>query len=172
MPVRPRIRRISVVVFGVIGVGVVGAIVVAVLAHRLFAGQARGEPDQEPALGEAAQLPADSGRIFALVAPLLNDPDWTDARIASVNAGLLEEGSRRIAAARRFEWFQRFAAQVRVHLEDQRVQRHNSAAPERSSLSALAVTIGLDLNALDEPPRSSTRVFSPGSRSGAKPTAH
>lgn len=97
---------------------------------------------------------ASAERIFRLVVPLLNDPDWTEARIAAVNVALLEEGSRHIAAQRRTEWFQRFAEEVRHRLEEQKALKADRAAPERSSLAALAVTIGLDLNSPHEARRS------------------
>jgi hypothetical protein len=93
-----------------------------------------------------------SERIFKLVTSLLASPDWSDAHIAEVNAGLLEEGSRHIAAEQHTEWFQRFAAEVRRRLKkEQHRSRGNHLAPEKSSLAALAVTIGLDPRALDEP---------------------
>jgi hypothetical protein len=89
--------------------------------------------------------PAAGDRIQGLVAPLLSDPDWDDAHIAAVNAALLEEGPLRIAAHQKAEWFQRFAAEVRRRLKQQPSQQ--------STLAELAMTIGLDPNALDEPLR-------------------
>jgi hypothetical protein len=110
------------------------------------------------------QNSAKSDRIYALVAPLLDNPDWGDARIAAVNASLLEEGSHQIAARQQTEWFQRFAAEVRRRLEKQRARGTDRLVPQKSSLAALAVTIGLNLNALDEPLRPPPR--------GESSTAH
>jgi hypothetical protein len=104
------------------------------------------------------ELAAASDRIQSLVVPLLNDPDWDDARVATVNEALLEEGPRRIAARQQTQWFQRFAAEVRRHLK-----QHQS-----STLDALAVTIGLDPEALDAP----LRTPRPGGSTVTAPVPH
>src|SRR6185312_17045370 len=58
-----------------------------------------------------------SDRIYEVIEPLMSNPDWGEARIAAVNASLLEEGARQIAARQQTEWFQRFAAEVRRRLQ-------------------------------------------------------
>jgi len=107
----------------------------------------------ESAAPPAFQAPDSSERIYQVIAPLLNTPDWGEARIAAVNASLLEEGGRRITACQGTQWFQRFAAEVRRRLENQRAAGAEELVPEKSSLAALAVTIGLNLDDLDAPPR-------------------
>jgi hypothetical protein len=130
----------------ILGVLAAGALLSWLTRDRANDSRDRGQTTQESRHGDAAS----SARIFRLVAPLLNDPDWTEARIAALNVALLEEGSRRIAAQRRTEWFQRFAREVRRRLEAQKALESDRAAAERSSLAALAVTIGLDLSASHE----------------------
>jgi hypothetical protein len=95
--------------------------------------------------------PVSSDRIYDVIEPLMNNPDWGEARIAAVNASLLEEGARQIAARQQTEWFQRFAAEVRQRLQSQRAAGAEGLMPDKSSLAALAVTIGLNLQDLDAP---------------------
>jgi hypothetical protein len=155
---RSRVRGVVLFVCGILALGA--------LASLFFRDRAR----EESTSSEFRQdTPAGSDRIYSLVAPLLNDPDWTEANVAAINAGLLEEGPRRIAAARNTEWFQRFATRVRQRLlEEQKTRGDDRAAPERSSLAALAVTIGLDSKA-PQRPRRSTRGNSPSPHAAASP---
>jgi hypothetical protein len=95
--------------------------------------------------------PVGSDRIYEVIEPLMNNPDWGEARIAAVNASLLEEGVRQIAARQQTAWFQRFAAEVRRRLESQRAAGAGELVPDQSALAALAVTIGLNLEDLDTP---------------------
>lgn len=134
---------------GWVGLFILGVMVVGALCSVLLGDRFREQPDRGRAMNESRHVgQAGSDRIFALVAPLLKDPNWTEARIAAVNAALLEEGTRRIAAERQTEWFQRFVQEVRQRLEEQRALRADGG----SSLEALAVTIGIDLNAPRVPP--------------------
>jgi hypothetical protein len=88
--------------------------------------------------------------VHALVQPLLESTDWSDARIAAVNTGLLEAGRARIAADARSEWFERFAAAVRRRLKEEQALG-GASSPDRTPLAALAVTIGVDLKSPDSP---------------------
>ena len=124
----------------------VGTIVIVLSWHRGQNMTIEHERGPGPSRPEPAAAP---DRIQGLIAPLLSDPDWDDARIAAVNAALLEEGPRRIAARQQTEWFQRFAAEVRRHLQERRSQQ--------GTLAALAVTIGLDPDAPGEPLRAPGR---------------
>jgi hypothetical protein len=128
---------------GALAVGLMIAILGAVLILNRGGRERAGVPE--------SRGPVSSDRIYAVIAPLLNSPDWGEARIAAVNASLLEEGARQITARQQTEWFQRFAAEVRRRLENQRAAGAEELVPEKSSLAALAVTIGLDLNDLDAP---------------------
>jgi len=127
------------------------AVLVAGTAGLFVRERSRSPPAGDEAGAPPAEVSAGSDRIFLLVAPLLNNPDWGDSRIAAVNAALLEEGSRQIAARQRTEWFQHFAAEVRRRLAQQRALGADRLVPEKSSLAALAVTIGLDPRVPDEP---------------------
>jgi hypothetical protein len=145
------------------GVLAVGLIVAGVIVALWLRKPTTSTPtDRYP---PQVQSSPNSDRIHALVLPLLNDPDWTDSRVAVVNASLLEEGSRQIADRQQTEWFQRFAAEVRQRVKKQRALGAHPLEPENSALAALAVTIGLDLNALDEPlhppPRGESSVVHP-----------
>jgi hypothetical protein len=102
-----------------------------------------GVPDQG--------VPISSDRIYEVIEPLMQNPDWGEARIAAVNASLLEEGARQIAARQQTAWFQRFAVEVRRRLASQRAAGTAGLVPDQSSLAALAVTIGINLNDLDAP---------------------
>lgn len=150
----PRAGRSSV---GWIGLLILAVLVIGALSRGLFRDRSRNEPDRVRAMSDSRRATATSSdRIFRLVAPLLDDPDWTEARIAAVNAALLEEGSRRIAAEHGTDWFQRFEQEVQRRLEEeQSALGADRAVPERSSLAALAATIGL--NAPHEPPRPPAR---------------
>jgi hypothetical protein len=154
--VRPRVRSIRPLVLGL----VVGAAVGGLLLREGIRGDVHWR--RAPSYPQQAARPS-ADRVFDLISPLLDNPDWGDARIASVNAGLLEEGPRRIAADQGTQWFQRFAEEVRRRLKEQQAMAADRLVPEKSSLAALAVTIGLDLEALDEPLRS------PGRRDSRRP---
>ena len=135
----PRSRWVGALVLGLVVVVTIGAILVL----------ERGTPESSgvPVPGS----PVGSDRIYDVIEPLMNNPDWGEARIAAVNASLLEEGARQIAARQQTEWFQRFAAEVRRRLESQRAAGAEGLVPDKSSLAALAVTIGLNLDDLDAP---------------------
>jgi hypothetical protein len=129
---------------GWIGLFLFCVIVIGAL-YGAFGDRLHEQPDRGHGMSQS-RLAADrarSDRIFHLVAPMLNDPDWTEARIAAVNAALLEEGARRIAAQRGTEWFQRFTREVQRRLDEQRALGVDRRGQERGSLAALAVTIGI-----------------------------
>ena len=158
---RSRVRWIRALVLGV----VVGAAVGGLLLRDRIRGDlhwGRAAPSYP-----RQAVPASADRVFGLIAPMLDNPDWGDARIASVNAGLLEEGPRKIAADQGTAWFQRFAEEVRSRLKEQQAMAADRLVPEKSSLAALAVTIGLDLEALDGPLGSPGRGDSSRSQPGA-----
>lgn len=115
--------------------------------------------------------------VHVLIQPLLDRDDWSDARVAAVNAGLLETGSVRIAAAASTEWFQAFVDAVRRRLQEQQALGATPLTPDKSPLAALAVTIGLDLSSPDsamkittaDQPAAASRELAlhvPGARAG------
>jgi hypothetical protein len=145
-------------------IGAVALLLIALVVGDLLI-RGRSEPDA----GRETKVASD--RIFELVSPLMTDPDWSDAHVTAVNAALLEEGSRQIALRQQTVWFQRFAAEVRRRLGEQSALRRDGLAPEKSSLAALAVTIGLDPMApqapLRPPIRGSSAAESPPDSSSA-----
>ncbi len=128
-----------------IGALVLGLVAVTIGAMLILnhSGERSGAP--------VSRGPVSSDRIYDVIEPLMNNPDWGEARVAAVNASLLEEGARQIAARQQTEWFQRFAAEVRQRLESQKAAGAEGLMPDKSSLAALAVTIGLNLQDLDAP---------------------
>lgn len=127
-------------------------LIVATLGAILVVNRGGHERSRVPESGTVS-----TDRIYEVIEPLMNNPDWGEARIAAVNASLLEEGARQIAARQQTEWFQRFAAEVRRRLESQRAAGAEGLVPDKSSLAALAVTIGLNLDDLDAPLTPPTR---------------
>ncbi|HEY0342472.1 MAG TPA: hypothetical protein VGC34_16850, partial [Steroidobacteraceae bacterium] len=58
-------------------------------------------------------------RIPDLVGPFVDRGDWSDGRLATLNAALLEIGSAQIGAAAHEARFQRFIDELRVRLKEQ-----------------------------------------------------
>ncbi|HEX5462154.1 MAG TPA: formylglycine-generating enzyme family protein [Steroidobacteraceae bacterium] len=85
--------------------------------------------------------------IRALLQPLLESPDWSDARLLALNEALLEAGRPRIEAVRDTEWFDTVLDSVRSRLLQQQALAGTPLTPDRSPLAALAVTLGIDLTA-------------------------
>lgn len=94
--------------------------------------------------------------IRALLEPLLENPDWSDARLLALNEALLEAGRVRLEAARSTDWFNDFVDSVRSRLLQQQALAGTPLTPDSSPLAALAVTLGIDLTAPAQPARSST----------------
>lgn len=102
----------------------------------------------QPGTAATGSGPADP--IRQLLDPLLQSPDWSDARLLALNEALLEAGRPRLEAARGTDWFDAFVANVRSRLRQQQALAGAPLTPENSPLAALAVTLGIDLAA---PPR-------------------
>ena len=88
-------------------------------------------------------------RILDLVSPFVDRGDWSDGRLATLNAALLELGGAQIAAATRDARFQRFIDELRARLKEQQALAPMPLTADNSPLAALAVTVGIDLNAPD-----------------------
>ena len=87
--------------------------------------------------------------VHDLVAPFVERSDWSDGRLTSLNASLLELGGVRIAAVAREAWFQRFVDELRRRLKEQQALAPTPLTVDNSPLAALAVTVGIDLNSPD-----------------------
>lgn len=83
--------------------------------------------------------------VRALLQPLLEHPDWSDARLVALNEALLEAGQPRIDAVRDTDWFDAFVQSVRSRLREQQALAGAPLTPDSSPLAALAVTLGIDL---------------------------
>jgi formylglycine-generating enzyme required for sulfatase activity len=95
-----------------------------------------------------AESGAQTDPIRALLEPLLESPDWSDARLLALNESLLEAGRARIDAVRDTEWFDAVIDSVRSRLLQQQALANAPLTPDRSPLAALAVTLGIDLSAI------------------------
>lgn len=89
--------------------------------------------------------------IRALLQPLLENPDWSNPRVLALNEALVEAGQAQIDAARNTDWFQAFVESVRSRLRQQQALAGAPLTPNSSPLAALAVTLGIDLAAPNQP---------------------
>jgi formylglycine-generating enzyme required for sulfatase activity len=106
--------------------------------------------------GTGAQPAGQGDPIHALLEPLLESPDWSDARLLALNEALLEAGRPRIEAVRDTEWFDAVVDSVRSRLLQQQALTSSPLTPDRSPLAALAATLGIDLSALASPAHTAT----------------
>jgi formylglycine-generating enzyme required for sulfatase activity len=88
-------------------------------------------------------------RILDLVGPFIDRGDWSDGRLATLNAALLEVGGVQIAGAAHEAGFQRFIEELRARFKEQQALAQAPLTADNSPLAALAVTVGIDLNSPD-----------------------
>jgi formylglycine-generating enzyme required for sulfatase activity len=88
-------------------------------------------------------------RILDLVGSFIDRGDWSDGRLTTLNASLLEVGGVQIAAAAHEARFQRFIDELRARLKEQQALASARLTADNSPLAALAVTVGMDLNSPD-----------------------
>ena len=101
-----------------------------------------------------ATAPVPSGQtdpLQAVLEPLLQNPDWSDARLVALNQTLLEAGQPRLDAVRNTDWFAAFVESVRSRLLQQQALAGTPLTADNSPLAALAVTLGIDLAAPAQP---------------------
>ncbi|MGH8217749.1 MAG: formylglycine-generating enzyme family protein [Steroidobacteraceae bacterium] len=108
-------------------------------------------PASSPAPGGEARTAAAAEPIRQLLQPLLDSPDWSDARLLALNSALLEAGHARIAAAQDADWFNAFVEQVRSRVREQQALAGAPLTADTSPLAALATTLGMDLTSPDRP---------------------
>ena len=136
----------------------------AIVAYWLGAlGGSPTRPESAPPLRTAER--ADS--IRSLLQPLIDTPDWSDARLLAVNHALLEAGRTRIAAEANEDWFAAFVDTVRGRVKEQQALAGAPLSPDHSPLAALASTLGIDLSSPDRPIHI---VPEPGERTAAGAT--
>lgn len=124
-----------------------------------------------PAPNDAVTADSDSpeGAVYELVGAFNERGDWSEARIAALNAALLELDRQQIAGAATQQWFQRFVDELRKRFKEQQALAPAPLTARTSPLAALAVTVGLDLNSPDAgiriaPPEEVSSVASAGAQ--------
>ncbi|MDB6012824.1 MAG: serine/threonine protein kinase PpkA [Gammaproteobacteria bacterium] len=153
---------------GAIAIAAVAVVLVVVLAglwalrgSRLLGGSPGGDAGRTGSRtdsvtdGGAAGAPGSRAtaeglnRILDLVGSFIDRGDWSDGRLATLNASLLEVGGAQIAAATHEARFQRFIDELRARLKEQQALAPARLTADNSPLAALAVAVGIDLNSPD-----------------------
>jgi formylglycine-generating enzyme required for sulfatase activity len=129
---------------GAIAIGVV-VLAIAGIGVWLWLGRASSGADSSG----GAPTAAEQGRIHQLLTQFTDRGDWNDAHLATLNTDLLELGGARLSESAGEPWFQRFVDEVRQRLKEQQALAATPLSADNSPLAALAVTVGLDLNAPD-----------------------
>lgn len=130
--------------------GYAGLVLILTLAAAFFVWRHHSRGSGSP----VATAPARGGQtdpLQTLLEPLLQTPDWSDARLVALNQALLEVGQPRLDAARNTDWFDAFVESVRSRLLQQQALAGTPLTVENSPLAALAVTLGIDLAAPAQP---------------------
>jgi formylglycine-generating enzyme required for sulfatase activity len=133
------------------GLGMLAGLVVAVLlalAGVFWMWRHHSRQAPTPAAAGAGQQ---ASPLRALLEPLIEHPDWSDARLVALNEALLEAGPSQLEAARNAPWFDTFVQSVRSRLREQEALAGAPLTADSSPLAALAVTLGIDLATPDEP---------------------
>jgi formylglycine-generating enzyme required for sulfatase activity len=92
---------------------------------------------------------AEPGAARNAVEQFMEGSDWSDGRLAVLNASLMEVGGEQIAPLTREAGFQRFVDELRRRIKEQQALSPTTLTVNNSPLAALAVTVGLDLNSPD-----------------------
>lgn len=136
-----RLRQLTVAI-------AVAIVVVAVAGLSMWMDR---KPPQSGATGAATagttSVPGTG--VQALLQEFVASGDWSDARITTLNASLLELGGGQIGAVAHNEGFQKFVDELRRRLKEQQALSPTRLTVDNSPLAALAVTVGLDLNSPD-----------------------
>ena len=142
---RPSKRlRVTVIAIAVL---LLVAVAVAVLVGRGVgsrAGAVNGAGDSSTR-DDAAGAEA----VHRLIDEFTDRGDWSEARLAPLNAALLELGGARLAATAHEAGFQRFVDELRRRLKEQQALAPAPLTADNSPLAALAVTVGFDLKSPD-----------------------
>jgi formylglycine-generating enzyme required for sulfatase activity len=157
---RPRLRAVLVV--GLL-------VLVALVGWSLRRWHAGAGPAGQPGEYAAAEP------VYAVVRPFVERGDWSDARVNALNAALIEVGPRALTAAESEQGFERFVDEVRRRFKEQAALSAAPLTADNSPLAALAVTIGLDLNAPDAaihlaPPETADSAVTPAGARVSSPS--
>jgi len=121
-------------------------VVVAVGAYLMLRG---GHSNGVPVAGPTTSASGAPEQVLELVGPFMDRGDWSEGRLAALNASLLELGGSRIAVVAHDARFQRFIDELRSRLKEQQALAPAPLTVDNSPLAALAVTVGIDLNSPD-----------------------
>src|SRR4051794_18929012 len=99
-----------------------------------------GSPEVESGANSATAQP---GAARSAVEQFMDGSDWSDGRLAALNATLMELGGEQIAPLTREAGFQRFVDELRRRLKEQQALSPITLTVNNSPLAALAVTVGL-----------------------------
>lgn len=149
-----RIGRVT----GYVALGLLLTVAVVFLIWRHHSRGRASPPAASMSGGTSTGETEQADPIRALLEPLLQNPDWSDARLAALNEALLEAGRPRLDAVRDTDWFDAFVASVRSRLLQQQALAGTPLTPDSSPLAALAVTLGIDLAAPAQQATSSTHL--------------
>jgi len=109
----------------------------------------RGRSSVSTTPPQAATAARGPGQVLGLVGPFMDRGDWSDARLTTLNAALLELGGSQIGEVAQDARFQRFVDALRARLKEQQALSSTALTADNSPLAALAVTVGIDLNSPD-----------------------
>lgn len=124
----------------------VAVVVVVVGAYLLLRGSGS---NRVPVAGPTAGAPGAPEQVLELVEPFMDRGDWSEGRLAALNAALLELGGSRIALVAHDARFQHFVDELRSRFKEQQALSPLPLTANNSPLAALAVTVGIDLNSPD-----------------------
>jgi formylglycine-generating enzyme required for sulfatase activity len=149
---------------------VIGLVLVAVVGWSLWRWHAGAGP-----AGQSGEYAA-AEPVYAVVQPFVERGDWSDARVNALNAALIEAGPRALTAAESEQGFERFVDEVRRRFKEQAALSAAPLTADNCPLAALAVTIGLDLNAPDAaihlaPPETADSAVTPAPARVSSPAA-
>lgn len=122
--------------------------IAAVLAVAVAAVWYLRRPESPPTPEFAGAIDIDNP-VYDAVVPFLATNEWSDRRVANLNAALLELPASEIAEQSGTDWFVALVDEVRRRLKEQQALSSHPLTPEKSPLAALAVTIGIDLQKPD-----------------------
>jgi formylglycine-generating enzyme required for sulfatase activity len=122
--------------------------IAAVLAVAVAAVWYLRRPESPPTPEFAGAIDIDNP-VYDAVVPFLATNEWSDRRVANLNAALLELPASEIAEQSGTDWFVALVDEVRRRLKEQQALASHPLTPEKSPLAALAVTIGIDLQKPD-----------------------
>ncbi|MEJ0035891.1 MAG: SUMF1/EgtB/PvdO family nonheme iron enzyme [Gammaproteobacteria bacterium] len=133
-----------------------------------------GRSSSGAAASSAAPTASEQNRIHGRLTQFTERGDWSDAHLAALNTDLLELGGASLSESSSAPWFLRFVDELRQRLKEQQALASTPLSANNSPLAALAVTMGLDLNAPDAaihiaalpPPRPPQIAATPSARNG------